>query len=598
MSDTSILIRTAVSALTFICAGCAQFNPYVAPDQKLLFQATESRDVMNESLNYALAQTNAWRSKANQISNTQNALYAVALPASAVAAYYAITGDRGNSAITALTGVSASSYSLSLLSQSRPRQSVYLAGTQAMSCVIWSAAPLAMPAEQVKLVAESTMKLSNSVTIVLEKLDKLQMAITSASSIKDLGTEEKNKLQAAKLYLSSVDEVANSAPQSISRAYSLLAAINEAGVKVGARVIAIESEVNMQILAQEPKPEAILQVATEFSSNLRLLRDSLGSSGDLSEGAPKSSIEETAGEADNIDGSKSDELAQLKRAMTEITSSVKDLQNSVSRLKTIKLTVDAIVDGHADAMKVADEVAKCKVEGRSSQISIFPSAKSIKMNPGSKYNFNIKGGSGFFNVEAVGTNVEGTKISRANTAFSGRAPIIEFAESATGKQTIIVSDINDEHVTPVEITFLFEAISGVNEEQSKNDGESESDPITHVLSGGEIDETGAFINDRENCSIDDSEARVNVVQSAIVGVKLRSSNFIDSKWGSNTKSGLKEYLDLRFGLNVSEEESACALANQLAKTKVNRFFFYRDATKGSGNFSNYQDVDRIWNGLL
>lgn len=522
-----------ITALTL--AGCASLSPHQSPDPaelakspNLLEGSTPER--MDRSFAYTVEQARIWQKRANGHSNNQQALYAVALPTSAVAAYYAITGDRGDSAITALSSVSAGAFGLSYLSQSRPRQTVYLAGAEALTCVLWRAAPLAMPKDRYDGLQNSASQIEGLTAAVQASRDALNAATRTGAE-----PSLKNEIDTA---LGKAETEVSAAANASAGAYGLLAEVDMMPVQMLAQTQKVASMVSRQLVALEPSPESVLEVARGFNPAVRSLRSSLTA-------APAAEPQ-----------TKSDPKGATLGSQTQLDA-LRNLQSATAALQARRVVVAGIVEAHRAALNSAVSLDGCLAEGAFAPVTISPAATAAGVKAGTTYSLVLSGGSGAFDVRVVGGNTTDVSISYVNSPYPSRYPIVNFGANASGVVSVSIRDVAAVGDDGVEIQFTINP-TGSNDKagnrkfDTTNDGEiplSDAQPPAETRSGR---------LSQQSCA-DLSAQQVAIVQLALLSTRAGTDNsyFVDGVWGERTSVAARAYWKTAFGDSLEGSNPKC-----------------------------------------
>lgn len=533
----------------------------------LLAGTTSQR--MDRSFAYTLEQARIWRRRANGHSNSQQALYAVALPTSAVAAYFAITGDRGESAITALTATSGSAFALSRLSQSRPRQRVYLAGADALTCVLWRAAPLAMPDgtyQDVKLQIADISGQADKVAVVSRAL----IAANASLNDPDMNGAVVAALEDAKTE-------SQSAMQTAGAAGELLALVDAAPVQVLAQTQKIASAVSQQLVALEPDPDAVLDVARTMKSSFLGLKDAL---------APPA---KTSEEQKTASGS---EVAQDAATQTA-RNALLTLQAETARLGALRARLAANIAAHRSAMTKAGSLDGCTATSALQPVSISPATANPKVKAGTSYNLVLSGGSGAFDVRVTGGNTKGVTISYQNSPYPSRYPIVNFGEDASGAVSVSIRDVANPDDAGAEIAF---EVGAGNDDEIKDKGAGngsgrdevplkEPDVPPDTASGRVI----AF-----SCpSLD--QGQTAIVQLALLSVRRGArdnASFVDGAWGPATDHAAQFYWQDRLGAQLPGDGVDCAFGRMTDRGSEEAGILLQDALANFADEALISDATR------
>lgn len=571
---------TVLTTVLLALGGCGTLSPYVESEK------SPYRDVktdLDRSINYTIGQARAWRTKANSVSNSQTSLYALALPTSAVAAYFAITGDRGTSAITALTGVSLGATGISYLTQSSPRQTIYIAGTNALACVIWSSAPYGMPKDELNRFTSDTASLASSKATASSALGQLNAAITQAEAVsKNWSDEEKAFLLGLKTFSSSAQTEISKTDQVQASAGALKGVINAAPLRIIGRTDAIKSEVDAQLRTLEPNPEAIKQIGNEFASGLRAAVQP--ASPPTETVPPKTPARGGLGMA-VVDGSA--EYAALVAAKA-------NLEQALSNMRGFSASVSATVTANADAMDALAEIEACKPEGYQGRMTITPNNTSPTVAPGSQYKLKINGGSGVFNARAVGTQGNDVTITYDNAPFPSRNPIINFGPNAKGQQSIVFTDTNAPTANPITVDFT---ITSGTPNTETNSSTTTGGGVTRVITPPKTPARGALLG-AQLCTEDLSSAQVKILQSALVGSGAASSKgrFIDGAWGKRTDQAAIDFLS-RYTNVRGAVDPYCTFQNEMdlnPSFRATVFGFARNVKLDVMDCTVFNDVSGCW----
>ena len=591
--------KVSLPVALFALSGCANVNPYVAPKSNIstgIASPADRAKALNDSLNYAIQQGDMWRGKANAVANSQTALYAVALPTSAVAAYYGITGDRGSSAITALSGVSASAFGLAYLSQSRPRQAIYLAGTNAMACVVWSAAPFAMPQTVYNDIEAKAGTLGTSAAHVSAAASNLlNDARLQAASGLPWTDEQKayiealaGQAEAAQAHLAGTADI-------ISSAYKLLSAIDMAATQVSAHTLSIESMVNVQLAAREPSPEAVLQVAREFSGSLKSLQSSLAPPAAPAVPNPAAPAAGTPADVAKM-GISTTDAQKITAAITDLSNKQTALNNALRAYDGERATLVGRVAAHSNAVDAAAAIKACKAEGVQ-PMSITPAELTPAVKKGSTYEVTINGGSGIFNTRLVGTTGNDVSISYANSPYPSRSPVITFGDKATGSQSVAFADTNDINAAPIIVTFRIDAAAPNDTPPAKNQQiYSQQDTSTLYF----VSPPKAFPPTEAGCEAAMPESKAIVFQAAFAGTSdpQKGLSFIDGDWRKETREAAQAYIYRTIQNPDKTQPAACFLKDLVESNDDFKTRLFSDAGILNGSMTKcgagYDTPQKCW----
>ena len=544
-------------------SGCAGFSPYTAPDLEYssskIYANGETEITVPAARAYVLEQMDLWRSRANRSATGQHALNTLTLSTAAIAAYFGVTGDRGESAIAALTGVSALSYAGGVLSNETPRQQIYLAGQEALSCVMIASAPLALnEADRQALSVYDLAGLLDRVTIASNAVQ------SSLGTAQDAAAADKTRASAAvetaKLLVPRANAASNKEAQ-------LRAAIDQGGVLILGRVQVIEAEVNRQLSAQEPSPEAVLRAAQGFSGVLTTLQASVvPDAGDL-------------GTAEARSGSAALTPAQRAAAIAQLKAATDALEVANTNLSTAVAAVNRIVEPRSGAMLVAQQLDKCDVDGADAKIDVAPTTLTPSVTVGQPYRISISGGSSYFRTLAVGPNSSDTEIQNGET----RNPVITFKASQAGQQLVEISDVNRPDIEPIVLTFTVTAASA--EVLTRNDTSGPARAPEPALPGA-AETRSALLGGSSILRLLHvptgmcptlSETQIAIAQLGLLpDIRALDTGFVDGHWGPRTDRAAEAYFSEN-GIGFdSSNDMECNFAYYV-HDQTNRTAFLTDA---------------------
>ncbi len=563
-----------------VCLGsgaCASYNPYVTPDPALYPTVRENTLTANE-ISYAQAQVDLWRQKANSVSNSQLYLNSVILPTALTAANFAVTGDRGESAITTLSTVALGGLTLRELSRSNPRQAIYMSGIKALECLAWNAAPLALDASTINRLNQNVVDLEIEMTPLTTSVADLETAIAAIKA------ESAGWSAAGKVKLASIELVVQTAKTELSDAKltldganALSGALTKAPGQLRARIGSIQYEVDNQLRQQEASPEQILGIAAGFSTALQSYVSSITPTAETGDGQ----ISNTNSRRD--DGAKATpgEIAALGELQSKLTL----MKASLAKLQTSKAKLKSIAASNALAVTATDSFADCEVEGVVKPITIIP-PDLIREVSADEHGVTITGGSGYFDVSKVGRKAEGFDIKyEPNTTRKKTDATFVVSDGFSGDQIVAIRDTSNLDVAPVYVTFRAKP---AEQETKPGDpgGNGQGDQggangVNQIITPGGIVNTNVRIGRTVPCKAKPSKAEARIMQSAILGARVEpfTPGFIDGIWGNKSKAAAKKYLALYNIEVVDPALLSCRIIGLVERDPGFRRDFFNDASK-------------------
>lgn len=182
------LRRAALAPVLVACmatAGCSLVDPYVDPAPEII-QAYDDRPSLDNAVKYAESQRKAYLAAISDQAILSNSVALSLVPMAGFAAWYGITAQYPQT-ILALALIGAGTYISTDYLVSKPRQLVYAAGADAITCTLGAIAPLQVALERVKPEHNGDLTLSGRLLALKNSLDNLrnQLAVVEKAGLGD-----------------------------------------------------------------------------------------------------------------------------------------------------------------------------------------------------------------------------------------------------------------------------------------------------------------------------------------------------------------------------------------------------------------------------
>jgi len=348
-----ILGVIAGSLMLSACAGTMQ--THVQPAKGFSYELNDCSGRFEPAVCDAFNLSNRWIETylhaGSNPSTVRNGIALAVLPASAVAAFYGLTGHGSSDRITRLTLGAATAYGMGTFVAGKGKQGVYFEGAHAMSCVQLGLVPTLIEKKEVSEVWDARIALDKA----LRQIDSLQL---------DLSAEGAQTV----VFGRSMSETA--------RRY--VAFVDATPLRVRARVTAIAIEVNKLLLQNEPNLESLMSLAGSLDEIAGALRV-----------APLKPITSTSAHA--LD---SPELnnASVMTALAEIHT-----QSQFIYARTVDL---------ADRQSAVAAIDNCGVASGQAALKVSPSNSAMTVAAGASLEFVVEDSTGFPSADTNSDAIE------------------------------------------------------------------------------------------------------------------------------------------------------------------------------------------------
>lgn len=565
-------------ALFLGVASCASYNPYVSPDYDTYF-AGKSDTLISSEIKLAVDLAERWRGKANDAANEDLAANALILPTALTAANFALTGDRGEAAITTLASIALGGWTYRELARGNPRQAIYISGISALECLAYNASPLSVDRRtlnQLNRRLNAVRRDSIPASAYTAELGAEIMAIRAESA--QWSPAGKAELAQMESLLALANAEIADATTSIEAADALKAKLNEAPQALRSQIGKIHVEVDRQLGQQQATPEMILQIANGFGTALgkfvKGLSPAPAGNGITNTNAMRGIVPQGGG-APTL--SEQNALANLRVKQANIQAVLPPFQTAKSVLKSI-------VGANGDAINAVSTFQDCTVETTTKPLAITPS-DTLREVTADTHTITIEGGSGYYNVTKVGRNADGFEINYSPSTLPTQTDVnFIVTDKFTGDQSIRIRDTSNLNVAPIDVTFRAKpADTGTPGPPSNQPG---SNPPTGTSQVNPITFPDGIVSTNARrtrfiCSPSPSDQETRILQSAFIGSGIVGFDraFIDGDWGPNSKAAARDYLD-QFGIRIVDPDLlACTITDLMERDLAFRNRVLFDAGK-------------------
>jgi hypothetical protein len=415
-----------ITALTL--QGCSLINPHVSPDvdRPVLYTLPTSDPAgdavrksksppamigdnefaggIAEAINYANAYRTAYYDAVGDQSTLTNGIALTAIPASAAALYFGISGEASRNVIAGLATGVAGLVGVGAFLESDDRQRVYLAGHRAIGCIILGATPLIIPKKEFETFREN-------LETIGERQGPVQVAKVGLSvATAELRAEDPAHptLTAADLEVAVAEQLLESAASIEQQAQQFAGAVETSGVEVVTRVDTVTSLVSDQITRTEPSIAAI----TEITSSLQGVTGRVATIPAAKPPKNPAAVAGGGGDAAPEPGG-----GVVKAAATpeeKVAAARGALAQASADLAAALVPVRNLLLAHVSRAQVLGKMQDCAVADAVAGIEISPADTVVSLQPGSEYNILISGGKRPYSASLVGGSVpEGVKLVRS-----------------------------------------------------------------------------------------------------------------------------------------------------------------------------------------
>lgn len=433
------------SSLVFLISGCSLINPHVTPEMdRPTFSAQPSKTAgkapelppiefaggVGTAIDYANSWRQAYYDAVGDQSKLKNGIALVAVPAAATALYFGISGDAGRDVITGLATGVAGMLGLGSFLESSDRQKVYLAGSQALGCVILASAPLLVPKDQFEqfredvdgtlpgselaalkgnqagLAAAEKIAQDNSLTGKLADTQvKLADVVAAVAALRKVKSDHP-ALQDAETQMTAARQLIADSSGTVGVAAAYIARILGAEPEIIARVDDVVAKVSVEIVKTEPNIAAITQITGGLSNAAgRIVNIPAPKAVGASATPPVSNKSQSAGNPT---------LEELLDQLTGNLSAALDrLRISSAALVASTARVRGFLTAQDERARVVGKIEACGLDNLAIGVTINPAVTEVTLKPGQDYNVIISGGKRPYAAVLAGGHIpEGVTLSR------------------------------------------------------------------------------------------------------------------------------------------------------------------------------------------
>jgi len=355
-------------AVLVVLSGCSLINPHISmpppatvavpvnlpAGEKQVQQITFYGD-LPLYIDYANEMRDKYYAGVGHQSLLRNGTALTLIPLAAAALYLGIIGEAGTNTMAALGVTGAAAYGMSSYLESRPRQSVYLAGADAIGCSVLSVTPWLVMQDDFDSLNYALVGYSNrvvrsnpnivdvsfnnrkSLTVAISnalakaaRLEALSNAFSSMDIIDVRINVAQSRVTEARTRISRADE-------SRQKGLILRSEIVTAHLRLYNQLMNIRDQVSKQVIRTEPQLDEILGYIGSLASSSSIFAPT-----PLQPGAPAGEVGVTESAEDNGPRSlRADETAELIAAESELDTELALLAESVAAIENLVSQVDA-----------------------------------------------------------------------------------------------------------------------------------------------------------------------------------------------------------------------------------------------------------------
>jgi hypothetical protein len=553
-------LRRAISAgSALLLSGCSLINPHVTADmERPTFApaegikpgdtaasggpgaATDTAAQAPEDIQFAggvgtaIDYANSWRTRYYEAvgdqSKLKNGIAIAVIPASAAALYFGISGNASRDVIAGLATGAAGLLGLGIFLESDDRQRVYLAGHEALGCVILASAPLLVPQDQFDQLrtdvngwsppganqAQITTNLENS---LVGKIAAMQQALSAVDDIaakmreKDLSKDP--ALVAGETEMAAARQLISDSSATLGAANAFINRISGAEPEIVARVDNVVAKVSEQITKTEPDIAAITQITGGLSS----------AAGRIATIPPPKAVAKATptGAEPNLQGAQRTEAEDLR---AQLATALGKLRATSSELASIAGKVRAFLTAQDERTKAVGKIEDCGLNSLAIGVQINPPDTAVTLTPGQNYSVIISGGKRPYS--AVLSAGEGVALSRGGF---DQQPVVATVSTdkdkvKDGNFSLAIGDATDEGSVLINFT-----VTGATASQGQGGA---------AAAGGVARKTAVVLTPFESeLNKDPNKAKI-----AQFGAGMKGGE-IDGKIGNNTHIAVIDYHEAR-----------------------------------------------------
>jgi hypothetical protein len=261
-----LLHRAAVLAASLGLAGCSLWNPQVGGDielPKLADNGIPFAGGVDRAIDGALQLDQEYFDAVGDQAKLKSTLALLAIPASAAALYFGITGDASREVITGLATGTAGLLGLGVFFESSERDKVYLAGSQALGCVILASSPLLVEQTDYQNFLALQIQADKETRGVYQAIAEVQAA---AAQMRAVDLAQSPDLQSAQGEVTDANQLISDAAVVQSSADVFKNAIAGAQKDISAQVRRVRALVSLEVEKTEADVTSITQITSGLSS--------------------------------------------------------------------------------------------------------------------------------------------------------------------------------------------------------------------------------------------------------------------------------------------------------------------------------------------
>jgi peptidoglycan hydrolase-like protein with peptidoglycan-binding domain len=527
----------AVSIGSLLLSGCSLINPHVTPDMpRPTFGPAQSIGADGKSqgapapkvefagdvgtaIDYANSWIDAYYEAVGDQSKLKNGIALVAVPASAAALYFGVTGNASRDVITGLATGVAGLIGLGTFLESDDRQRVYLAGGEAIGCIILTSRSLMVPQTDFDAIATST----NELVAATDETEQARSAANAAADALRAAKANHPALLGAANQLADADKLIADSRATATAAGAFLKRISVAGLEIVTRVRNVTMKVSEEITRTEPDLASITSITGGLS----------GAAGRVGNIPPAQPIAKPTGGAAGITAmsgaSEAEKLleANLQQALEKLRASSIKTAAAATKVRSLMILQESTnlpsFPAQSEADKAAGKLENCGLENLTIGIQIDPASNQVTLKPGESYSFTITGGKRPYAAVLSEGRPEGIALLRGGFDQQPFLATVTTDKDKTkaGNFALAIGDATT--APPVLINFKIDAAAGASGGTTAPGGTTPTTPKpTVALNGYEMQL---------------SKAEVMIAQFG-AGAAIGD---VDGKIGGNTRVQIKDF---------------------------------------------------------
>jgi hypothetical protein len=455
--------RSAVGCAAIAAAltlnGCSLMNPHVTPEMERPSARMGEIDFAGgtaTAIDYANSWRTAYYDAVGDQSKLRNGMALVAIPAAATALYFGISGNSTRDVIAGLATGTAGMLGVGMFLESSDREKVYLAGSQALGCVILASSPLLVPQREFDrfrrdldgTLTDTEMTAPNAVELqqrllegsLVGKIAKTESALAKVDAVTTQMRAENMAqdpaLLAAQPMISAGRTLVSTAAATAGTADAFVGRILSAEPTIIAQIDNVVAKVSMEIVKTEPNIASITQITGGLGSAAgRVATIPQPKPAEKPATAPKSANDAHAG---------ADTRAAFLRG--QLDQALDELEAATTELSSITARVRAFLAAQDDRAKLVGKVDACQLGDVGIGVTITPADSAVTLAPGQDYNVIISGGKRPYAAVLAGGHIpEGVTLTRSGFDQQPVVATISTDKDKTkaGTFAVAISDASD-----------------------------------------------------------------------------------------------------------------------------------------------------------